>query len=309
MTIRRFAVLCAAALLAACGGGGDGGGSAPPLSCSVADQNVWVREHFDQRYFWYALAPRPDPAVYSTVQDYFDASLFGGDATFPSDRWSYKGLTADFDRFFGDGVNRGYGLSVAGLEVEGRPDLPLRVRYIEPKSDAAAKGLQRGDTIVSINGRLAAEYVADNDYDVLVPNNVGDQLQLVVRGPGGERSVTLVAQDYRLTPVTGARVVATPLGRKVPIDYSGGQPEIALRLQEMFGTTEHPVIGPRRDPLKITLLSPRQHPLQTTTDIPRFWDTSYAEVRKDMRGQYPRHPWPENPRDADPTLRAKPRGT
>lgn len=99
----------------------------------------------------------------------------------------------------------------------------------------------------------------------------------------------------------------TPLGRKVPIDYSTGQPEIAVRLQEMFGTTEHPVIGPRRLPLKVTLLSPAHRPVQTTTDLPGFWDSSYADVRKDMRGQYPRHPWPENPREADPTLRAKPR--
>lgn len=100
----------------------------------------------------------------------------------------------------------------------------------------------------------------------------------------------------------------TPLGRKVPIDYATGQPEIAVRLQEMFGVTEHPVIGPRRLPLKVTLLSPGQRPVQTTTDLPGFWDTSYTDVRKDMRGQYPRHPWPENPRAADPTLRAKPRG-
>jgi ATP-dependent helicase HrpB len=95
----------------------------------------------------------------------------------------------------------------------------------------------------------------------------------------------------------------------VPIDYSGGQPAIEVRLQEMFGVCEHPVIGPRRLPLKITLLSPAQRPVQVTTDLPRFWATSYADVRKDMRGQYPRHPWPEDPREADPTLRAKPRGT
>lgn len=215
MTIRRLVTICAAALLAACGGSDGGGGSAPPLSCSIADQNTWLRDHFDQRYFWYALAPRPNPAGYATVQDYFDASLFGGDSTFPSDRYSYKGPTADFDRFFGDGVSRGYGLSVAGIEVEGRPDLPLRVRYIEPQSDAAAKGVMRGETIVSINGRPASEYIAADDFGVLVPDNVGDQLQLVVRGVGGDRSVTLVAQDFRLSPVTGARVVNTPLGRKV----------------------------------------------------------------------------------------------
>ncbi|MGR3519372.1 MAG: ATP-dependent helicase HrpB [Roseovarius sp.] len=99
----------------------------------------------------------------------------------------------------------------------------------------------------------------------------------------------------------------TPLGRKIPIDYSGEEPEITLRLQEMFGQTEHPVVARRR--LRVTLLSPGQKPVQTTTDIPGFWATSYADVRKDMRGRYPRHPWPEDPTEADPTLRAKRRNT
>jgi ATP-dependent helicase HrpB len=99
----------------------------------------------------------------------------------------------------------------------------------------------------------------------------------------------------------------TPLGRKIPVDYSGQAPEITLRLQEMFGVTTHPMIGDT--PLRITLLSPGQKPVQTTQDIVGFWATSYADVRRDMRGRYPRHPWPEDPTQADPTLRAKPRNT
>lgn len=99
----------------------------------------------------------------------------------------------------------------------------------------------------------------------------------------------------------------TPLGRKVPIDYSGAQPQISLRLQEVFGVTRHPQIAGQ--PLQITLLSPAQRPVQVTTDLPGFWVSSYLDVRKDMRGRYPRHPWPEDPTVADPTLRAKPRGT
>ena len=99
----------------------------------------------------------------------------------------------------------------------------------------------------------------------------------------------------------------TPLGRKIPIDYSGENPAIALRLQEMFGQTTHPSVAGQ--PLRVTLLSPAGRPVQVTMDIPAFWDSSYADVRKDMRGRYPKHPWPEDPRQADPTLRAKPRGT
>ncbi|CUK05277.1 ATP-dependent RNA helicase HrpB [Ruegeria denitrificans] len=95
----------------------------------------------------------------------------------------------------------------------------------------------------------------------------------------------------------------TPLGRKVPIDYSGAVPEISVRLQELFGVTRHPVVG--GEALKITLLSPAQRPIQITRDLPGFWAGSYADVRKDMRAQYPKHPWPEDPTQADPTLRAK----
>ncbi|WP_400082858.1 ATP-dependent helicase HrpB [Yoonia sp. R78084] len=99
----------------------------------------------------------------------------------------------------------------------------------------------------------------------------------------------------------------TPLGRKIPIDYDGDAPGITLRLQEMFGVTTHPIVG--RTPLRVTLLSPGQKPVQVTQDIVGFWASSYADVRRDMRGRYPRHPWPEDPTQADPTLRAKPRGT
>ena len=101
----------------------------------------------------------------------------------------------------------------------------------------------------------------------------------------------------------------TPLGRRVPIDYDGDFPGIELRLQEMFGVTTHPTVGSARLPLRVTLLSPGQRPVQVTTDIPGFWVHTYADVRRDMRGQYPRHPWPEDPTQAEPTLRTKPRGT
>ncbi|SOB94336.1 ATP-dependent helicase HrpB [Rhodobacter maris] len=101
----------------------------------------------------------------------------------------------------------------------------------------------------------------------------------------------------------------TPLGRRVPIDYGAEVPTIEVKLPEMYGVTHHPTVGPKRHPLRIALLSPGAKPIQVTMDLPGFWDGSYAEVRKDMRGRYPRHPWPENPREADPTTRAKPRGT
>ena len=99
----------------------------------------------------------------------------------------------------------------------------------------------------------------------------------------------------------------TPLGRRVAIDYSHETPSIELKLQEVFGVTQHPKVAGR--PLRISLLSPGGKPVQVTTDLPGFWANSYAEVRKEMRGRYPRHPWPEDPTQAAPTTRAKPRGT
>lgn len=101
----------------------------------------------------------------------------------------------------------------------------------------------------------------------------------------------------------------SPVGRRLPIDYSGEHPEVTGRLQEFFGTRVHPTVGPKRVPLKVVLTSPAHRPVQVTMDLPNFWKTSYADVRKDMRGRYPKHPWPEDPTEANPTLRAKPRGT
>ncbi len=98
----------------------------------------------------------------------------------------------------------------------------------------------------------------------------------------------------------------TPLGRRVAIDYDG-VPSVEVRVQEMFGVSVHPLVGGA--PLRVTLLSPGGKPLQVTQDVPGFWRTSYLDVRKDMRGAYPRHPWPEEPWAAEPTVRAKPRGT
>lgn len=119
----------------------------------------------------------------------------------------------------------------------------------------------------------------------------------------------LTWEDQQLVNRLAPASFTTPLGRAVPIDYEGAHPAITLRLQELFGVKEHPTVGPKRLPLRITLLSPGQRPVQVTLDLPGFWATSYADVRKDMRGDYPRHPWPEDPTAAAPTLRAKPRGT
>jgi ATP-dependent helicase HrpB len=101
-----------------------------------------------------------------------------------------------------------------------------------------------------------------------------------------------------------------PTGNRHAIDYGGeGAPILAIRVQELFGLTVHPAIADGRLPLTLHLLSPAHRPIQITRDLPGFWAGSWADVRADMRGRYPKHPWPEDPRTASPTSRAKPRGT
>ena len=101
--------------------------------------------------------------------------------------------------------------------------------------------------------------------------------------------------------------IRAPTGTRLAVDYGGEQPSVSVRLQEMFGLNQHPVVGPDRLPVLIELLSPAQRPVQTTADLPGFWANSYSDVRKDMRGRYPKHPWPEDPTVAEPTRRVKPR--
>lgn len=100
-----------------------------------------------------------------------------------------------------------------------------------------------------------------------------------------------------------------PTGQRHPIRYDGEEPALTIRVQELFGLKQHPAIGGGRLPLLLELTSPAHRPIQTTRDLPGFWAGSWRDVRADMRGRYPKHPWPENPEDAPPTTRAKPRGT
>ena len=88
-----------------------------------------------------------------------------------------------------------------------------------------------------------------------------------------------------------------------------GRPGVALRVQELFGLAAHPALAGGRVPLTLHLLSPAHRPIQITRDLPGFWKGSWAAVRADLRGRYPRHVWPEDPASATPTSRAKPRGT
>jgi ATP-dependent helicase HrpB len=103
-----------------------------------------------------------------------------------------------------------------------------------------------------------------------------------------------------------------PSGRDVPLEYrEDGTVAASVKLQELFGLAETPRLGPRGEPVLLVLLAPNGRPVQTTRDLRRdlrsFWERTYPEVRKELRGRYPKHPWPEDPWTAVPTARAKPR--
>jgi carboxyl-terminal processing protease len=208
----RAAAIAAAVLVAGCGGG-DGG----PLTCSASDEKIWLREYMDDWYFWYKVSPSPDPSGYLSVDSYFDALLYdGGLAGFPKpDEWSYMVSQETYDRTYGDGRTLGYGVMVAGMEVEGHPDWPLYIRYIEPGSPAALAGLQRGDRIMAVNGKSASQIIADNNYADLSPVNTGDMVTIDIRNADGDSRVQLTASIYDLDPVPNSRVFNTPDGRKM----------------------------------------------------------------------------------------------
>jgi ATP-dependent helicase HrpB len=98
----------------------------------------------------------------------------------------------------------------------------------------------------------------------------------------------------------------TPAGSSHRIDYAAdGGPAVEVRVQTVFGLAVQPMLAAGRVPLTLRLTSPAGRPIQVTRDLPRFWAGSWADVRRDLRGRYPRHPWPEDPAAAPPTLRAK----
>jgi ATP-dependent helicase HrpB len=104
--------------------------------------------------------------------------------------------------------------------------------------------------------------------------------------------------------------IAVPSGRSATLQYEeDGTVSASVKLQELFGLADTPRIGPRKEPVRLALLAPNGRPVQTTRDLRSFWNTTYAEVRKELRGRYPKHPWPEDPWTATPTARALKRRT
>jgi ATP-dependent RNA helicase HrpB len=115
-------------------------------------------------------------------------------------------------------------------------------------------------------------------------------------------------QQQRLTEIAPTHL-RVPSGSNIPIDYSGSTPTLSVRLQEVFGMTATPRVGGGSVPVLMELLSPARRPVQVTQDLASFWARGYHDVKKDLKGRYPKHYWPDDPLQADATARAKPRGT
>jgi hypothetical protein len=105
------------------------------------------------------------------------------------------------------------------------------------------------------------------------------------------------------------QALEVPSGSTIRIDYASDEPVLAVRLQEMFGLADTPAIAGGRMPLLLHLLSPARRPVQVTRDLRSFWKNAYPEVKKDLKGRYPKHHWPDDPWTATPTARIKPRGS
>jgi ATP-dependent helicase HrpB len=219
--------------------------------------------------------------------------------------------------------SRRIGAIVLDEKVVGAPDAKTLTAALRAEVEADGLGaLTWGEQASGLRARLAFLHDRDPAWpdmsddalleareDWLWPLLDGAKsLEGIADGRLAEALRGLIPWDLqrRLDELAPPRLV-TPLG-SAAIDYGAeGGPRVDIRVQELFGVKTHPTVG--GVPLTLALLSPARRPVQVTKDLPRFWTGSWAAVRAEMRGRYPRHPWPENPAEAQPTNRVKPRGT
>jgi len=191
--------------------------------------------------------------------------------------------------------------------------LLLAERPVPPDPEAAAsllaEALERrglGDAAERLQRRLRAAGLEADLHSAVVAACRGRTTLPALDAPedwldaGTRRQLDLLAPER----------LALPSGRTTALDYrADGSIVAAAKLQELFGLAETPRIGPRQAGVVFELLAPSGRPVQTTRDLRSFWERTYPEVRKELRGRYPRHPWPDDPWTAEPTHRTtkKPR--
>ena len=200
----------------------------------------------------------------------------------------------------------------------------VEAALLEEARRLGVSGLNWGEGAAALRARVAFLRAADPAFPDLSDTGLAERqdewLAPLLRGRRSLREVStqalhdallgLIPWDLqrRLDTRAPPRWTA-PTGSSFAIDYAAeGGPRVELRVQEAFGLKVHPTVGDGA-PLAMALLSPAHREIQVTKTLPAFWSGSWSDVRKDMRGRYPKHPWPEDPANAAPTTRAKPRGT
>lgn len=215
--------------------------------------------------------------------------------------WLAKTSTEVVHRF-----DRGSG-TVRAVEIDRYDALALAERPVAPDPEIAAE-------------LLAAEWLergpSDDDRDWLRRLRFAGRdvnvAALVRQAANGARSIdaiqlgrALPADLLRALDRDAPAAIMVPSGRHVKLHYvDDGSVSASVKLQELFGLAETPRVGPRREPVLLALLAPNGRPVQMTRDLRSFWDRTYPDVRKELRGRYPRHPWPDDPWNAQPTARA-----
>ncbi|WP_375403554.1 ATP-dependent helicase HrpB [uncultured Sphingomonas sp.] len=184
------------------------------------------------------------------------------------------------------------GVRTHGLHLLPWPPAALELRT---RGTFANIGLDDQALLTSLDEWLPPLLVDRHRIDQIPPAALTDALRTLLGWDGQRRLDALAPADF-----------TSPAGSRHPIDWlAEGGPRVELRPQTLFGLAVHPAVGADRIPLVLSLLSPGGRPIQTTRDLPGFWAGSWAAVAREMRGRYPRHPWPEDPAAAPATLRTK----
>ena len=189
-----------------------------------------------------------------------------------------------------------------GLAILPWPDTAVALRRraaFAAHHDASVPDLGDAALLASLADWLAPLASGKRRLDAIDPGALRHALDALL-GYDAARAVDRLAPTH----------FASPAGASHPIDYAApGGPAVEIRAQALYGLKEHPAVAGGRVPLTIAITSPAHRPIQTTRDLPAFWSGSWREVAKEMRGRYPRHPWPDDPAAAAPTLRTKRAGS
>ena len=186
---------------------------------------------------------------------------------------------------------------VEGVRTHGVALLPWGEGATALRQRAAFAGVALDDAtlIERLDEWLPALVAGRRRLDAIPPGALADGLRTLIGWDAMRQIDRLAPADF-----------TTPAGSTHAIDYAAeAGPTVTLRVQSLFGLAEHPVVGEARVPLVLSLTSPAGRPIQTTRDLPSFWRGSWVAVAKEMRGRYPKHPWPDDPAAASPTLRTK----